>query len=289
MQFLVYLAVLMVAISTVLLEVHWLTSPAPQPKPTVQASTPPPAKVEGPNAALSPIYPKKLDASPQSAESNSQAQTAPVSTPQTGQAAPAQQSAPAASAAQAVPTQPPAQQQPAPAASAVQAAPTQPPAQTTQPALAQQPAAAPQPQKKNSAETTGSAVREGNTRQMTADPPNAANRADNSQQTVQGSSSNRCDVQACASAYRSFRVSDCTYQPFDGVRRLCEKSPGQRMAREREQPERRRWSGDAEARYLDRPTSGRRFVGEDDDVAADFDDARREPLGFFLFGRRPRW
>jgi hypothetical protein len=289
MQFLVYLAVLMVAISTVLLEVHWLTSPAPQPKPTVQASAPPPAKVEGPNAALSPIYPKKLDASPQSAESNSQAQSAPVSTPQTSQAAPAQQSAPAASAAQAVPTQPPAQQQPAPAASAVQAAPTQPPAQTTQPALAQQPAAAPQPQKKNSAETTGSAVREGNTRQMTADPPNAANRADNSQQTVQGSSSNRCDVQACASAYRSFRVSDCTYQPFDGVRRLCEKSPGQRMAREREQPERRRWSGDAEARYLDRPTSGRRFVGEDDDVAADFDDARREPLGFFLFGRRPRW
>src|SRR5438093_692306 len=115
MQFLVYLAVLMVAISTVLLEVHWLTSPAPQPKP---------------------------------------------------------------------------------------------PAQTTQPALAQQPAAAPQRQKKNSAETTGSAVREGNTRQMTADPPNAANRADNSQQTAQGSSSNRCDVQACASAYRSFRVSD---------------------------------------------------------------------------------
>jgi hypothetical protein len=42
MQFLVYLAVLMVAISTVLLEVHWLTSPAPQPKPTVQASAPPP-------------------------------------------------------------------------------------------------------------------------------------------------------------------------------------------------------------------------------------------------------
>ncbi len=37
MQFLVYLTVLMVSISTVLLEVHWLTSPAPQPKPAVQA------------------------------------------------------------------------------------------------------------------------------------------------------------------------------------------------------------------------------------------------------------
>ena len=58
MQFLVYLTVLMVAISTVLLEVHWLTSPAPQPKPTIQAGArPPPPKVEGPSAALSPIYP----------------------------------------------------------------------------------------------------------------------------------------------------------------------------------------------------------------------------------------
>lgn len=30
-----------------------------------------------------------------------------------------------------------------------------------------------------------------------------------------------CDVQACASAYRSFRASDCSFQPFDGPRRLC--------------------------------------------------------------------
>jgi hypothetical protein len=45
-------------------------------------------------------------------------------------------------------------------------------------------------------------------------------------------------------AYRSFRAAECTYQPFDGgARRFCEKSPGQRMAREREQPDRRRWSG----------------------------------------------
>jgi hypothetical protein len=32
----------------------------------------------------------------------------------------------------------------------------------------------------------------------------------------------QCDRSACASAYRSFRDSDCTYQPFDGPRRLCE-------------------------------------------------------------------
>jgi len=37
---------------------------------------------------------------------------------------------------------------------------------------------------------------------------------------------NSCDVAACASAYRSFRESDCSYQPFDGPRRLCEGAPG---------------------------------------------------------------
>ena len=31
-----------------------------------------------------------------------------------------------------------------------------------------------------------------------------------------------CDVQVCAARYRSFRASDCTYQPYSGERRLCE-------------------------------------------------------------------
>ncbi len=30
-----------------------------------------------------------------------------------------------------------------------------------------------------------------------------------------------CDFPACAATYRSFRVSDCTYQPYDGPRRAC--------------------------------------------------------------------
>jgi penicillin-binding protein 1A len=34
----------------------------------------------------------------------------------------------------------------------------------------------------------------------------------------------QCDQRACASEYSSFRASDCTYQPFDGPRRLCEKA-----------------------------------------------------------------
>jgi 1A family penicillin-binding protein len=30
-----------------------------------------------------------------------------------------------------------------------------------------------------------------------------------------------CDIEACSDAYRSFRASDCTYQPYDGPRKLC--------------------------------------------------------------------
>jgi hypothetical protein len=33
----------------------------------------------------------------------------------------------------------------------------------------------------------------------------------------------KCDVNACSSAYRSFRVEDCTWQPYDGPRRFCDK------------------------------------------------------------------
>ena len=33
--------------------------------------------------------------------------------------------------------------------------------------------------------------------------------------------SNLCDQAACTEAYRSFRASDCTYQPNEGPRRLC--------------------------------------------------------------------
>jgi hypothetical protein len=44
--------------------------------------------------------------------------------------------------------------------------------------------------------------------------------SDEAQQQLQ------CDYQACARAYRSFRASDCTYQPYSGPRALCEKGAG---------------------------------------------------------------
>ena len=33
----------------------------------------------------------------------------------------------------------------------------------------------------------------------------------------------KCDVAACSAAYRSFRAADCSWQPFDGPRRFCDK------------------------------------------------------------------
>ncbi len=35
------------------------------------------------------------------------------------------------------------------------------------------------------------------------------------------SANTSCDLQACSKRYRSFRASDCTYQPYSGPRRLC--------------------------------------------------------------------
>jgi hypothetical protein len=40
-----------------------------------------------------------------------------------------------------------------------------------------------------------------------------------------GPEGGHCDVQACAAAYKSFRESDCTYQPYSGPRELCVKPP----------------------------------------------------------------
>ncbi|MHB2264340.1 PBP1A family penicillin-binding protein [Aliihoeflea sp. PC F10.4] len=41
--------------------------------------------------------------------------------------------------------------------------------------------------------------------------------------TEAGTVAQACNVQACAQAYRSFRASDCSYQPYGGARQLCER------------------------------------------------------------------
>jgi hypothetical protein len=259
MQFLVYLTVLMVSVSTILLEVHWLTSPAPPPKPAIQATSAslPTPKTEGPNAALSPVYPKKTDAPP-AADSASNIQPSTVAIPQ---AAPVPRPA-----AQAVPAQ----------QAAAQATPAQQAAYAT---------AAAMPPQRPAAETNGVATREDDARKPVATTLNVAHR--NAPESA-SPAVNRCDVQACAGAYRSFRASDCTYQSFEGPRRACTKPPVQRTAREqRDEPERRKWSRDVYPRELDRSTAGRRIDDDDDGGATEFDDDSDRVVIIRRFG--PRW
>jgi hypothetical protein len=231
MQFLVYLTVLMVSVSTVLLEVHWLTSPPPQPKGAVRttAALVPIPKAEGPNAELSPVYP-----------------TAPKPDEK---ASDARQTATSADSTTAQPTPKPA------------------------------------------AETTGVAARVEDGRGAPADVTNATSRngagAAAAPQPVQGEatvSNNRCDIQSCSNAYKSFRASDCTYQPFDGPRRFCAKPPVQRTARDqRDESESRRSTRDTESRDTDRRSRWRVYDDDDDPEFSD-DDGRA-----VLIHREPRW
>lgn len=85
---------------------------------------------------------------------------------------------------------------------------------------------------------------------------------------------NRCDVRACAGAYKSFRESDCSYQPFSGPRQLCV-SPPTTTQRQESQPASYRARAQAPARAHDadldgavraveRLTAGRRWSTEPD-------------------------
>ncbi|HEX5516239.1 MAG TPA: BA14K family protein [Pseudolabrys sp.] len=249
MQFLVYLTVLMVSVSTVLLEIHWLTTPAPQPKPAVQASAAPPRpKVEGPNAELSPIYPRRVE---------------PV---------------------QPVPTQNNVQYNVGPAGTGNTTAKAETTGAATRVDDPSKTAAKAETVHKPVVETTGVATRpdDPNTTKSPVPADNAQGYAAQPKQTQSdeaAGSSNRCDVQACASAYKSFRASDCTYQPFDGARRVCAKAPEQRADREqRDEPQRRSWSRREDSREMDRRTRWRVYDEDDDDA----DDV-------VLFRRSRRW
>lgn len=282
MQFLVYLTVLMVSISTVLLEVHWLTSPAPRPKPEVQASSAPVSapQAEGPNAALSPVYPKKPETGPMesaSAQSSQARQQSPASTIGTGSATPSVAVDNTANTHQPAATSVPTDASEKPLAAGPQLT-QQPPAQT-------RPSA--KPTHHAPVETTGVAAREDDARPPASGVTGASSR--NSQEAV-AAPTNRCDIQACSNAYKSFRASDCTYQSFDGPRRACTKPPVQRTVRaQSEEPARRRWIRDEDPRYFGRSRVNR--ATDDDDegpaTADTIDDSDREVLIIPRFG--PRW
>ncbi len=56
--------------------------------------------------------------------------------------------------------------------------------------------------------------------QMAADEPADIDRTATSSVSG-GEAPAQCDIVACSEAYRSFDASDCTFQPYEGPRRLC--------------------------------------------------------------------
>jgi len=96
---------------------------------------------------------------------------------------------------------------------------------------------------------------------------------------------NSCDVAACAARYLSFRASDCTYQPYDGPRQVCEPSRhSQRSSeRSRERDEARGSARDAELRDLAQRRD-LRGVYDRDDAPYDAPEHRRETPAY----RQPR-
>ena len=208
MRFLPFLAILIVGAGTLLLGVDLMTLPQ---KPAAQLTgAPPKPLVSAPNKLaqheadlraentegdsgrpLTPLYP----ASPGSAKDVRVVY--PPNNQPTDQ--PSDQTAAATETTGAAPA---GEQKAAVAATADSNAPTPQPQQTH--TEAPQPAQKPQPVK--------------------VEEPFAQKPAQGAVEHV----SDHCDVQACASAYASFRASDCTYQPFEGARRVCTAPPSQR-------------------------------------------------------------
>jgi hypothetical protein len=84
---------------------------------------------------------------------------------------------------------------------------------------------------------------------------------------------NKCDVAACSAAYQSFRASDCTFQPMEGPRKVCDRAPDttQRAAAPardiRVETAARRPGRDVELRAVERTV--RRITAEEAGIDAD--------------------
>jgi hypothetical protein len=87
------------------------------------------------------------------------------------------------------------------------------------------------------------------------------------------STNNKCDVAACSAAYQSFRASDCTFQPMEGPRKVCDRAPDttQRAAAPardmRVETVARRPGKDVELRAVERTV--RRITAEEAGIDAD--------------------
>lgn len=213
MSFLVYFAVLLVAAASALFGLDLLTSPLPPEKPKAQVAgtAQPPNKLarreaeklaadKQANAALTPVYPRPAD------ENNNVRMVYP---PTSDTLASVKGETTGSGKAEADTAQQPVAQQPA-----------------------QQQAEAPQPQPAQPQQALQQALLTPPAPQQQFTPAQPAQSAAAPAATpVTQPSGPQCDVSACAAAYRSFNAADCTYQPFEGGRRLCEKSPAGEQAR----------------------------------------------------------
>ena len=148
--------------------------------------------------------------------------------------------------------------------------PSSPPAAQAAQAQQQQQQATPQPQQQAQQQAPAPA----STQQAKADTPPAPATAKpaaaapvsapKAATPVSLESRNACDVQACARAYRSFRESDCSYQPYSGPRQLCVSPPGAKEASRSREPERAGRSGDLRERAGDSRDDARDRALEDE-------------------------
>ncbi len=192
MSFILYVVVLVVSISSVMMGLDWLSTPPPPVPKSVQTVSLP-AK---PAARTAAITTKAAD-KPVEAKST----TAKTPVAQAAQPKPAE-SKPATS--DTADTKTPATEATAPQTAASKPAPN-PAAATTGVASA---TAQPEPA------AQGAATSDSTLNAM-------ANESAGGGTDAQASAGARCDVQACAAHYHSFDPGDCTYQPYDGPRRLC--------------------------------------------------------------------
>jgi hypothetical protein len=292
MQFLAYVAVVLVSLTGILVELDWLTKPKLETSSPVQVATsiaPAQAlpRVDGPTQGPSPVTKPAVAADAATTGSSVRDEQHDAGAQSTTTAAPVTPSPfPAAVAAKAdvakpdvakpdvatadvakadVPSTPIAPQAPAAAPKVSEAVQTvaAPPAQ--EPAKEQTKAQAKEEQPKAQVAKAPAAVEPQPTLQPAAQP-------------VAAKTANACDIQACSGAYTSFRASDCSYQPTSGgARRVCDKAPGatpriaakpRRDAMPREalarDPGARRQSRDAELRDVERVV--RRMTSADADA-----------------------
>jgi hypothetical protein len=181
MSFILYVVVLVVSLSSVMMGLDWLSTPPP----------PIPKSVQTVSAPATPKATNKL-ANKTASKAVAAAKTAGAKTTETKTAAnkPAPKSAVATTGAAS----------PSAAAQAIAKADAAP----------QPDAAAAQP---DTADNQGAGASD-NTLGIIA-------KAEEGGTDAQANAAPRCDVQACAAHYRSFDPTDCTYQPYDGPRRLC--------------------------------------------------------------------